>query len=202
MNPVFQADCCQHLHGPPVQLHSLVPAADTNSKLDILDRAQSPQQVVLLKNEADLFAYFFQGARPRIAQLFPQNPDAAFLRGTQRTHQCEHGRLARARRAGNNDDFTSLDIGCDVKKDLFPQITSTKGMIQATDADGCFLHHQNTSAGSRRRTLRTASRPEIAHMLSVIRNTVIARSWVMYSGRLVAAAALPYNQYTMATPGT
>jgi hypothetical protein len=145
---------------------------------------------VLLKDETDLTAYAFQCCRPGFAQFLAEDLDAALLRGTQCSDQCQQRGLAGTRGARHDNDLSGLDIDRDVEQDLLFQLPLPVGMVQSFDLDGRRHGHQNTSAGSSRRTLRTAIRAEIAHMARVIRNTVTARSCVMYRGRLVAAAAL------------
>ena len=133
----------------------------------------------MLKNKADLLAHFFQRGRFCIQEFFTEDPDAAFLRRSQRADQGEHGGFAGTGRAGDDNDFTLADFDPHIEQDLFFEFALAVGVVQAFDFDWRCCTHQNTSAGSSRRTLRTAISAEMAHMASVIRKTVIARSCVM-----------------------
>ena len=145
----------------------------------------------MLENEADAASRSFQrrGAGP--AQLLAEDLNAAFLGRAQRANQCQHRGLAGPRRSGDDHDLSFGNLGTHVVENLLAQRARAEEVAQVAHDDGRGAGHQNTSAGSSRRTLRTASNAETVHIASVMTNTAAAREGVMYKGMRVASAAVP-----------
>ena len=200
VDALAQADRFQHLQRGLAPGDRIVAASHAQAQFHILHGAQCTQQIVLLEDETDLATDFFQGGAGGIAQFRTQYPHAARLRRSQCASQGKQGRFSGTRRSGDDDDFALANFNVDIEQDLLAQAALAVVVAEVLD-DDWRGGHQNTSAGSSLRTLRTASRPEIAHMPRVSTNTRPARSGVTYKGRNVAAAARPYRKCASARPG-
>ena len=111
VDTIFQADGGQHVAGPPAHFRPCVFSTGAQTKLHVLNGGQRTQQIVLLENEPDLLAYFFQYFRPCVFQFFTQDLHTAFLGGTQSTDQGQHGCFTGPGGTSDDHDLAGLDFG-------------------------------------------------------------------------------------------
>ena len=183
-----EPDRLEHRRGARARLARCERAVELCSHLDVLLGGQRVEQVVGLEYVADLPTHSGEDATLGTEQLGAEDPDAPGLGRAQRADQGQERRLARPRRPGDDHDLARSDLDADVLEDGLAERTAPEGVAHRGQADGSRSRHQNTSAGSAERTLRSASSAETQHIATVSARTPSPRGKVIARGSRVASA--------------
>ncbi len=194
VDPMAEAEPLQELQAMPApDLRRLV--TKLLRHLDVFVGGQRLEQVVHLKDEADLAAHRDQIVRRQPPQVATQHRDPTLMHRAQGADQGQQRGLAGARGAGHHDELARRDLDPVVEQDLIARDTLAVIVVERVDrhdrrrrrrdfgrARGRSFGdhrgaHQNTSAGSAATTRRTAIAAEIRHMprVSPRLNRVIPR---------------------------
>ena len=151
-----EADGFEHRVGLARQVGARGPPRHAQAQLHVLRGAERAEQVVLLEDEADALPDVLERRAPGAVEPVAEHAQRAFLRRPQGANQREQRGLARTRRARDDHDLACRDRGRHVEQDLAAQRALAIVVAEVFDDDRCSVHAQNTSAGSSRRTLRSA----------------------------------------------
>jgi hypothetical protein len=182
---VREADRRQHLDGAIVRVARREPEVLLQPQGDVLDDGERVEQIVELKDEADLTADRDEPVLVRASQLAPEHREAALLRRAERAHEREQRRFSRARRAGQDHDLSGGHLGRHLEEDLLAELARSESVRHLVDGDQR-VRHQNTSAGSAARSFRIAISADTQHMTSVSTSTSPARTGSITIGSMVA----------------
>src|SRR5579862_1933409 len=159
--------------------------------LDVLAGGQRVEQVVMLKDVADLPPHTHEIGLGGVAQLVPEHAQASGLRGAERADQREERRLPRPRRPGEDDDLPRLDGERYLVENLLAERAAPVVVADPIDDDERVGCHQKISAGSAARSFRIAISPETTHMAAVRPKTSAPRSAESRIGSFVADSVTP-----------
>ena len=96
---------------------------------------QGIEQVVGLKNEADLAANRDELPLAQPGELLAHQPDASLLHGAQGPDQGQQSGLARARGAGHDDQLAGVKVEVVVVQDLLAGLALTEPVIHVPHRD-------------------------------------------------------------------
>src|SRR6185437_26438 len=170
---VGQADFLQRESGATSRLVARE-AHVVERQLDLLERAECGEQVETLEDEAGVLqAEAFQRAQVELAEFAAERLHAAAVDLLQAAEDRQQGALAATGRPGDQGQLAGLDIQGEVVQHLGVQVAGDErladadgaqgGLIRGGDA-GRALHggYLSKVAGSARRRLRIAARPDTA----------------------------------------
>src|SRR5579883_3458371 len=164
--------------------HLLRPlAAKLHGHFDIFVGAQRVEQVVHLKDKADVAPHSDKLARRQLRQFATEYRNAPRLDRTERSDQGQQRRLAGARGTGHHDQLGRLNFDAIVEQNLIARGPLAVEMVYPTDLHrrrrrprqrsrrgfrfGDDRAHQNTAAGSARMTRITATAADTRHIAKV-----------------------------------
>ncbi len=108
----------------------------------VLDRGERAEQVVLLKDEADVLAELDLLPLRAAHEVLAQDIKASLLHSPQGADQGQQGRFSRARRPCHDHDLALADLEVVVEKDLGPGLAAAVGIVHILCTD-----HQVSAGG-------------------------------------------------------
>ncbi len=201
VDPGAEPEPFQHRHPPLAHFGGGVIPGQLHRHLDVLVGGQRLEQIMHLKDEADVAAHPNQRIAGQLRQIVSEHLDASVLHAPQRPDQRQERRLPRPGRAGHHHELPGRHVETDIEQHLIARLAFAVPEIDGFGAQrggagnrldvSQFGHHQNTSAGSARITRRIARAAEIRHMPTVSARLSRVSPNVMCKG---SSAIVPITQ--------